>query len=75
MRFRVQELKRVMREGISYTDTQIMDAERFARWCVKVCGGGYTTRQTAAAMQLQDLATRHGTAHIRDFTITRVDED
>ncbi len=75
MKYRVEQVVRQMYDGISYTaDVQVMDEDRFADWCVAACGGGFTRGQTANAMAVQAQARDHGTAHLRDFLITRVDE-
>ena len=37
--------------------------------CVAVCGGGYTTRQTADAMALQTKVRENGKATKNKFTI------
>lgn len=50
----------------------VLDEQRFAEWCVKVCGGGFTTLQTTRAMDLHHKVRKHGSARLRDFIITRV---
>lgn len=51
----------------------ILTEQEFAKWAVKMEGGGYTQVQTARAMALQATANR-GEAHIRGFHVTRLND-
>lgn len=70
MRYRVQELKRPTQDPVGYYEVREMDEERFCRWALAACGGGYTARQTQEAMVLKGLVDTQGKAYLRDFVIT-----
>lgn len=43
-----------------------------AEVCLEVAGGGYTTKQTANAMQLRQQVERHGAGKLGKTTVTKV---
>jgi hypothetical protein len=42
-----------------------------AEVCLEVAGGGYTTGQTAAAMQLRQQVEEHGSGKLGKVTVTK----